>query len=514
MKPTQRANAPQRRRQWLNPLSLYTACVSALGILLLGWSLTRLAFSLPDILLFLGLIVVAELTTIETIAPQVSFSSSSAVIFATLLLFGPLPAALVAMCGGLVTTLVSVIERKRQAEPTGHAPFWQKALFNLAIYGLSIAIGGGIYLLLGGQVGEFAGWANLLPIVLAATVNELANVALVVGVVAIQTGMPPLEIWQQNFSWAVPMSILGVVVGGGGLALGYQIAGFLGLLVFFLPIIFTIYAFRLYVAQTKTQMTRLEETIAERTQDLGKVNEELRRQDRAKTNLFSVINHEMRSPLTAILGYTELMLLSNPLSADQTEMLHAIKDNSQRILDLVNNILDISRLEDGRLSIAPQVIEMQLAIAQSLAVVRPLANKKHISISIDAPPTPLHIYGDPKRINQILINLLNNAVKYTPDTGWVKIIVQKNQTGEQVEINVQDNGIGIPADQLPYIFDRFSRIERPEIQHTVGTGLGLSIARGLIEAHGGEVWVESEEGQGTSFTFTLPLSDQAPPQSP
>jgi signal transduction histidine kinase len=494
----------------LGPLSIYTTCVSALGIGLLIWSLSHLASSLPHVLFFVGLIVIAEFTTTEFIAPEISFSISTAVSFATLLLFGPLPAALVAMCGGLVSTLVSVIERKRQAESTSSAPFLQKAPFNVAVAGLAIALSGGIYLLLGGRIGKIERFSDVPPMVLAAASAEFVGAALIVGVVSLQTGRPAFQIWRQNISWTVPMNILGIVIGGIGLALGYQIAGVLGLLVFFLPIASTIYAFRLYVKQTKAQMDRLEETIAERTTDLKKANEELKRQDRTKTNFFSVINHEMRSPLTGILGYTELMLLSHPLSADQAEMLHIIKDNSQRILDLVNNILDLSRLEDGRLNIVPQVTGIQPAITQAMTVIKPLAEKKHISIGIDAPPTTQYIRGDPERVSQILVNLLNNAVKYTPDTGSVTISVRMDEAANVVEVSVSDNGIGIPADQLPYIFDRFSRIERPEIQHTVGTGLGLSIAKGLVGAHGGKIWVESEEGRGTCFTFTLPLADQAP----
>ncbi len=488
------------------PLSLYTACVSVLGMGLFFWSVSYLASSLPKVLLFIGLVVIAELTTTEFIAPEVSFSISSAVAFSTLLLFGSLPAALVAMCGGLVSTLVSVIERRRQAESTSRVPFLQKAPFNMAVLGLSAVSAGGVYFLSGGRVGQVALLSNLLPMVLAAVFSEFTNAALIVGVVYLQTGQPVFQIWKQNFSWAAPMSILGIIIGGGGLALGYQIAGILGLLVFFLPIAFTIYAFRLYVRQTKAQMDRLEETIAERTNDLKKANEELKRQYRAKTNFFSVINHEMRSPLTGILGYTELMLLSQPLSADQADMLQTIRDNSQRILDLVNNILDISRLEDGKLSIVPQVMGIQPAITQAVAVVKPLAEEKHISIGVDVSPMTIYIYGDPKRVGQILVNLLNNAVKYTPDAGFVTISARQNDSTNMVEIQVSDNGIGIPADQLPYVFDRFSRIERPEIQHTVGTGLGLSIVKGLVEAHGGEIRVESEERHGTCFVFTLPTA--------
>jgi hypothetical protein len=220
------------------PLWVYTVCVSGLGVALLLWSLRQLSSFPPNVLLFIGLVVIAELTTSEAFVPQVLFSISSAITFATLLLFGPLPAALVAMVGGLVITLVA---HKRQTQ-SSRAPLLQRALFNMAALGLALAVAGGIYLLSGGKVGEVALLSNLLPMVLAAAFDETVNAALVVGVVSLQTGKPPFQIWRQNVSWAMPMKVLTMVVGGGGLALGYQIAGILGLGIFFLPIALTIYA--------------------------------------------------------------------------------------------------------------------------------------------------------------------------------------------------------------------------------------------------------------------------------
>jgi signal transduction histidine kinase len=334
------------------------------------------------------------------------------------------------------------------------------------------------------------------------------NAGLVVGAASLQTGQPAFQIWRQNVSWATPMNLVSMVVGGGGLALGYQIAGILGVGVFFLPLALTIYAFRLYLEQTKAQMARLEEIIAERTDDLRQANEELKRLDRLKTNFFSVINHEMRNPLAAILGYTDLLLMRGPLSPKQENMLSTIRYSGQRLLDLVNNILDISRLEEGKLTIIPQTMGVLPAVNQALEIIKPMAEKKYISISVDISPTTPDVRGDPKRVSQILVNLLSNAVKYTPDTGSVTISARRNETANMIEISVADNGIGIPTDHLPHIFDRFSRFERDVMKDIVGTGLGLSIAKGLLEAHGGEIWVESEEGYGTCFTFTLPIADQ------
>jgi|GEM_PF-1914245 len=498
----------------LEAFQIYVACVSGLGIALLLWSVAHLTPSDAGVLLFIALAIVTELTTSENFAPQMVFSMSAAVTFASLLLFGPLPTVLVAVTGALVSTLV--MDRRRAR--SDRAPLWQRVPFNMAGLGLPVPVSGAVYVLAGGTLGEIALLSNLLPMVLAAVAYEIANAGLIIGVVSLQTGRPALEIWRQNASWATPMAILSMVVGGGALAMGYQIAGVLGVSVFFLPLVLTFYAFRLYVSQTKAQMARLEEIVADRTQDLEKANEELRRHDQVKTGFFSTINHEMRTPLTAIIGYVDLLLARDSFSRDEEHMLRTIRNNSHRLLDLVNNILDISRIEDGRLTLVRRSIEVLPVVNQSVDVVRPMARTKHIAISVDVSPEIPDVWGDPKRVHQVLVNLLSNAIKYTPDTGTVTVAAQLSQSPDLVEISVSDTGIGIPAELLPHVFDRFSRVERPEIQHTVGTGLGLSIAKGLVEVHGGEIRVQSEEGRGTCLTFTLPmatakLSDMAkPPQ--
>jgi len=493
----------------LNPLIVYTACISGVGLGLLFWSASHLSMAWPEILFFIGLVFIVELTTSAGLAPQMAFSMSSAVVFAPLVLFGPLPAAFVGIVGGLTTTLVRSLNDRRQGIEN-RAPFLQRVLFNMAVLGLPVVIAGWEYVLLRGNFEEVALWSNLLPMALAAVTIEFLNSLFVVGAVALQTRGPVLQIWKRNVSWAMPIDILSMIVGGGGLALGYQIADVLGLVIFFLPIALTIYAFRLYVQQTKTQMRHLEEIIAERTDDLQRANEGLKQLDRVKATFFSVINHEMRAPLTAIMGYTDLLFDDEAVKARNMDILNVVQDNTRRLLDLVNNLLDISRLEDGKLTIRPEVLEITTAIERAVTVVKPTADKKHISIEVNVTDTVPSIYGDPRRVDQILINLLNNAVTYTPDTGSVVLTAQEDGSADLVQISVADTGIGIPTELLAEIFDRFVRAEQVEKAHIMGSGLGLSIAKGLVEAHGGQIWVDSEEGHGATFTFTLPVAELAP----
>jgi signal transduction histidine kinase len=488
-------------------LSIYTACLSGLGIALLFWSLTSLPASLPDILPFILLVIIAELTTSIGFVPQVAFSMSSAASFATLLLFGPLPAALAAMVGSILTTFMAEIANRQRERP--HASLLRRTFFNMAALGLPIAIAGWMYVLLNGKVGEVALWSNLLPMALTAATIELLNAAMVIVAVSLQTAQPAFEIWKQNVSWAIPMNILSMIVGGGGLALGYQIAGILGLVIFFLPIALTIYAFRLYVAQTKAQMERLEETIAERTSDLQRVNEELRKSNQIKTSFVSVINHEMRTPVTAILGYVELSLNDKtPLPPFQLDLMHRIHNQGQRLANLANNLLDISRLEEGKLSLDIQALDVAVIIDQAITAIKLAVEQKHISIAVDLPDALPNICGDPQRVSQVLANLLSNAVKYTPDTGSVTVTAEVDDPAGMVKISVVDTGVGISADLLPHVFDRFYRAEHDLRMNVVGVGLGLSVTKRLIEAQGGRIWAESEEGHGSTFTFTLPIAGQ------
>jgi signal transduction histidine kinase len=490
----------------ITPLLIYTTCLSGLGIVLFLWSLTSLSACLPGILPLIILVVIAELTTSAGLLPQMVFSMSSAISFAALLLFGPLPAALVALIGSLLTTFMTEVASRRQERP--RASLLRRTFFNMAALGLPSIIAGWVYVLLNGRVGEVALWSNLLPMAFTAATVEFLNAALVVGAVSLQTTQPAFEIWKRNVSWAIPMNILGMIVGGGGLALGYQIAGILGLVVFFLPIVLAIYAFRLYVTQTKAQMERLEETIAERTDDLQRVNKELFKSNQIKTSFVSVVNHEMRTPVTAILGYTELVLNSEmPLPPLHSNMLKKIHEQGQRLANLANNLLDISRLEEGKLSVNLQSLDATAVIDQAIAAIRPVAEQKLVSIGVNLDALPA-VYGDPQRATQVLTNLLSNALRDTPDTGSVTVTACVDDAKDVIEISVADTGPGISADLLPHVFDRFQRAEHDLRKNIVGVGLELSITKGLVEVQGGQIWARSEEGRGSTFTFTLPIAGQ------
>jgi signal transduction histidine kinase len=252
----------------------------------------------------------------------------------------------------------------------------------------------------------------------------------------------------------------------------------------------------------------LEGNTGERKQDVGELEQELARLIRINKIFLSMVNHEMRTPLTAISGFTELLVASEQLSADARDMVESIKRNSDRLLRLVNDILDVARLESGNLLIVRQRMSLPSSIDASLFAIKHMADIKSIHVRLDVPRVLPQVFADPHRVEQVLTNLLSNAVKYTPQGGRITVRAQRDESADAVIVAVCDTGIGIPEDQLPRIFDRFSQIERAEMPDAVSTGLGLSITKGLVEAQGGRIWAESKVGKGTCVYFALPVASQ------
>ncbi|WP_250027224.1 SpoIIE family protein phosphatase [Paractinoplanes maris] len=229
---------------------------------------------------------------------------------------------------------------------------------------------------------------------------------------------------------------------------------------------------------------------------------ELAALDRAKTNFFSNVSHEFRTPLTLILGPLEDLLDDPELPAGQRERLMTMQRNGLRLLKLVNTVLDFSRLESGRLRAAYRPTDLADYTARLASTFRSAAERAGLELTVDAPPLPAPVHVDREMWEKIVLNLLSNAVKFTPH-GRVTVRVRAADRG--AELSVHDTGVGIPADQLPLLFDRFHRVTGAWSRSHEGTGIGLALVRELAELHGGSAGAESEPGQGSVFTVTVPF---------
>lgn len=242
-----------------------------------------------------------------------------------------------------------------------------------------------------------------------------------------------------------------------------------------------------------------------------KTVEQLSAANRMKTEFVSIASHQLRTPLSIIKWYTEF--LSKPekqvnLTPEQINYIKTISDSNQRMIRLVNDLLDISRVESGRIQIHPEKINLVELTQNIILENQPLADKKNIKISLKSENEVPLVFVDPKRISMVVENLLTNAVKYiNSDSGGV-ISVEVSRQEDDVLFSISDNGVGIPDKDKKKIFKKFFRAENIMKMQTSGTGLGLFIARAIIESHKGAIWFVSKEGEGTTFYFTLPIKSK------
>ena len=264
---------------------------------------------------------------------------------------------------------------------------------------------------------------------------------------------------------------------------------------------------RLY-KQVRAYTEELEQRVAERTRDLERAVAKAQEADKLKSQLLSIVSHELRTPLASIKGYvTTLIDYRDRLQTEtQEEFLHIIDEESDRLRELVENVLDMSRIEAGVLRIHPEPAPLAPVIEDALTTLQPKLAGREVDVHLpDALPD---VVIDAGRVRQVISNLIDNAAKYSPPGARIDISVAVDDG--HVTVGVHDRGPGIAPEHAQKIFDRFYRIDDARIRTTGGIGLGLAISRALIEAHGGRLWLESQVGQGTTFYFSLPIAPGEP----
>lgn len=225
--------------------------------------------------------------------------------------------------------------------------------------------------------------------------------------------------------------------------------------------------------------------------------------DRLKDELVSTVSHELRTPLASLRGFVELLLTRNFPPEKERQFLGIIDEETKRLNHLIDDFLDIQRIESGRQEYHFSSLDV-LALLQGIGELFAEASGKH-TLRVEAPAMLRPVRGDEERIRQVLENLLSNAIKFSPDGG--EILLRASAAGEEIEVSVTDHGIGIPAEEIPKLFQKFYRVEHPGMPHLPGTGLGLALVREIVQKHGGRVWAESEPGRGSTFHFTLMPAD-------
>jgi PAS domain S-box-containing protein len=270
-------------------------------------------------------------------------------------------------------------------------------------------------------------------------------------------------------------------------------------------------------AQVRQLNAQLEQRVAERTQDLRIANASLTRALQAKDEFLAIMSHELRTPLTGILALAEMLIteLRGPLNVHQRKYVTNIDLSGRHLLSLINDILDLSKVEAGRLELQIKVVSVSKVCQASLRMIREIADRKGLHVSYHCSDASLRVLADEIRLKQILVNLLSNAVKFTAAGGSVALMVEADDANKLMRFAVQDTGIGIAAADTERIFQPFTQLDSSLARQHEGTGLGLTLVKRLAELHGGAVSVASEgvAGKGSRFTITLPWRTAEAPSS-
>jgi len=239
-------------------------------------------------------------------------------------------------------------------------------------------------------------------------------------------------------------------------------------------------------------------------QEIEDKSRQLEAASRHKSEFLANMSHELRTPLNAIIGFSEVLLekMFGEVNEKQTEYLEDVLSSGRHLLSLINDILDLSKIEAGRMELELTKFHLPVTLENAMTLVKERASRHGIALGLNVDPRLGDFVGDERKIKQILLNLLSNAVKFTPEGGRVSV---KAMPGDgSVEISVTDTGIGIAPEDQEVIFEEFRQVRANSAQKREGTGLGLTLTKKFVEMHGGTIWVKSEVGKGSTFRFTLP----------
>jgi signal transduction histidine kinase/CheY-like chemotaxis protein len=495
---------------------IYMWSIVVCGSAITLFSLSQLQFNQIEIRFVLLALMVITSSLVAVPIPRVSgrITVADTFIFLTMLLFGGAAAVLMSALEGVFTTLL--ISKKPRT-----------ILLNASVLALSTFVTAAVFTLIFGPPQEIvkAGYTPnfLVALCVMALVQYISNTVLIAVEKSYKINEPVWQTWKKYYLWTSVTYFAGASAAG-IIAHSINIFSFYAVLAT-VPICLIIYfTYRTYLknieaseAQTSVaekhleelsryvvELRRLEDARKQLLLDERRARSEAEAANRIKDEFLATLSHELRTPLTSLLGWASLLRGDDVDDALREQGLQAIERNARVQTQLIDDLLDVSRIISGKLSLDVRPTEISSVVEAAIAVVRPASDAKGIRLTYTRDPIVGSISGDSARLQQIAWNLLSNAVKFTPERG--RIEVRLEQKDGHVQLTVSDNGQGINPEFLPRVFDRFRQADSSTTRDYGGLGLGLAIVRHLVELHGGTVRAESAgESKGASFCVTFPL---------
>lgn len=478
--------------------SYYSWAISLAGVLLAIWGLIRIpTYENPlNFFLLILLAAISEIaaTYVKIKSINLAYEVGTAISMAAIPLFGPEAAATAVAFSSLAFWFFSNRENLKAFKKNRRV---EQVLFNIGMHSVSIFVAGYVFLSLEALLSPIPFLAYTLPWLPSAIIYDQVNLWMVILMMSLAIPNPPkpLDFWREN-RWAMVINIAVLTVGGLLLTFAVQSFGWIGIVIFFIPIVLSSFSFSLYVRQMEAHMNNLENIIAERTDELQGLMKE-------KDAFLAVLTHDMKSPLTSIGIYAALLKDRPGLLQERPHITDTLMHSQETLLNIVNDILDLEKLQSsGSMQLEKERFDLVLTLEAVVESLRAQAQQKEITLEYCPQIKTIPIMADRHQIERVVQNLVSNGVKYSPQKAHVQVSVTAEE--QTAVIQVTDNGYGIPEDELPYVFDRYRRVTKHK-KVAAGTGLGLAITKALVEAHDGQISVTSEEQQGSQFTVTLPF---------
>ena len=491
----------------------YVAVVVLAGITALVAGFPR---ELPHPPLFAVLLLLSCVTSVWKVNLPIALASGStlsvsyAANLMAMLLLGTRQATLIAVMGVWAQCTINI---KRPY------PLYRTA-FSAADEALTMFATGFAYQQLGGTAGPFDLAAMPRPIVGAILTYFTVNTGLIAGAIALTTGRSLFEVWRNDFLWSASSFFVAGSAGAIGAILidrGEMWAAVLMIA----PVYLTYSTYRTFVGRLEDQRRhreRLSAALEEMTQLERQRNELFGREqsarssaeeaNRLKDQFLAIVSHELRTPLNSILGWSDILQSGRLDKSKKERAVRAIYDSARRQARLIDELLDVSRIISGKLRLERTIVDWAEVITAAIDTARPAADGKGLDIDVQIDPVAGAFVGDAERLQQVVWNLVTNAVKFTPAGGRIRVRLRR--TDDAIELSVSDTGEGISPQFLPLVFEPFRQADGSNTRQHGGLGLGLAIVRHLVEAHGGKISAESTgKGQGSTFVINLPMAESA-----